>query len=194
MRILLIDTIGQPTMAALADSDGGEVRRSSWVTDGSEAEHILPAIQELLRTGARPDALACITGPGRFTSTRIGVAVANALSMAWGLPVIGMHRLSFLAHLARAEGSQALAMRGERQGEYYFVPAQEGGEVRVAQSIEALPAGCTVVDDGLFERYWVEGNKDFFLMLAAQIPAIPPETPLSPFYARAPNITTMKRL
>jgi tRNA threonylcarbamoyl adenosine modification protein YeaZ len=35
--------------------------------------------------------IACVTGPGGFTSLRVGVATANALGFTLGVPVAGVH-------------------------------------------------------------------------------------------------------
>lgn len=39
--------------------------------------------------GRKISGVAAVTGPGGFTNLRIGIAVANALAYAWGLPIAG---------------------------------------------------------------------------------------------------------
>lgn len=56
----------------------------------SEAEELLPAIDEILRENNR-DVFGIIVMNGadaRFSAIRSGVAAANALGFAWGMPVI----------------------------------------------------------------------------------------------------------
>ncbi len=67
------------------------------------AEKLLPAIQVLLKTksyqalpaGRQGKAIAVISGPGSFTSLRIGVVTANALAYAQRLPIIGISKEEF---------------------------------------------------------------------------------------------------
>ncbi|MGH3110348.1 MAG: tRNA (adenosine(37)-N6)-threonylcarbamoyltransferase complex dimerization subunit type 1 TsaB, partial [Gaiellaceae bacterium] len=67
----------------------------------SDAKALLGALDELLRdAGAAPadvGALVVGTGPGSFTSTRIGLAVARGLALALDLRVAGVSTLDALA-------------------------------------------------------------------------------------------------
>jgi len=66
----------------------GEIRNAQ---STNHAQHLLPAIERLLQDQgvAMKDIseIAVNPGPGSFTGTRVGVAVANALSFALGIPV-----------------------------------------------------------------------------------------------------------
>lgn len=59
-----------------------------------ESEKLLPAIDKLLRKNkAKPMDLrgvAVVTGPGGFSSLRVGLATANALGYALKIPVVGV--------------------------------------------------------------------------------------------------------
>ena len=69
------------------------------------ARTLLEDVDELLRNAdASPadlDALVVGTGPGSFTSTRIGLAVAQGLGLALELPVAGISTLEALASEGR---------------------------------------------------------------------------------------------
>jgi tRNA threonylcarbamoyladenosine biosynthesis protein TsaB len=88
---------------------------------GSEPRALLEAVDELLAdAGAAPadlDALVVGTGPGSFTSTRIGLAVARGVALALEVPVAGVSTLDALA--AAREG--ALPVIDARRREV-FVP------------------------------------------------------------------------
>lgn len=95
MLVLSFDTATSvATSALLADDDvlGERV---------SVARTLLEDVESLLRVaGARPeelDELVVGTGPGSFTSTRMGIAVARGLGLALGLPAAGVPTLDALA-------------------------------------------------------------------------------------------------
>ncbi len=77
--------------------------------EGSRNEKLLPAIDWLLTEAkvARSQ-LSCIAvtrGPGSFTGTRVGLATAQGLSLALGVPLLTMG-----THEAAAESSAAVSV------------------------------------------------------------------------------------
>jgi tRNA threonylcarbamoyladenosine biosynthesis protein TsaB len=95
MLVLAFDTATDVATSALVD-DGRVVGECT-----SEPRALLAAVDELLReAGAEPtdlNALVVGTGPGSFTSTRIGLAAARGLALALDLPVAGVPTLDALA-------------------------------------------------------------------------------------------------
>ncbi len=137
-------------MLLLAFDTATDVATSALVDDGrvlgertSVPRTLLEDVDELLRNaGASPadlDALVVGTGPGSFTSTRIGLAVAQGLGLALELPVAG---ISTLEALARA-----------REGVYPVVDARRR-EVFVLGPRVLAPTDLEVGagDDGRRER------------------------------------------
>jgi tRNA threonylcarbamoyladenosine biosynthesis protein TsaB len=101
MSILLaVDTSTQ--WMGLALYDGSQVLgESSWKTNSHHTVELAPALDDLLhRTGIVPSdlrALGVATGPGAFTSLRIGLAFIKGLALALRLPVAGVPSLTVLA-------------------------------------------------------------------------------------------------
>lgn len=154
--VLAFDTATDVATSALLD-DGRVLGERE-----SDARALLRAVDELLRdAGAAQEDLGALvvgTGPGSFTSTRIGLSVARGLALALDLPVAGVSTLDALA-AARAD---ALPVIDARRREV-FVPGPRAvapddlelepgtvcigsGALRYRQTLEDMAA--LVPDDG----------------------------------------------
>ena len=137
MLILAFDTATDVATAALVDGD--EILGERYTT----ARRLLAEVDTLLRQrSVHPSELGGLvvgTGPGSFTSTRIGIAVARGLALALGLPVAGVSTLSALA--AALPG--ALPVIDARRREV-FVP----GPAAIDPNGLSLEPGTTCIGDG----------------------------------------------
>ena len=136
MLILAFDTATDVATSALVDD--GEVLGERSSIARTLLEDVDALIRQASSSPSRLDALVVGTGPGSFTSTRIGLAVARGLGLALGIDGAGVSTLDALA--AGAEG--AMPVIDARRGEV-FVP---GGVSMPPGDVDA--AGRLCVGDG----------------------------------------------
>jgi len=188
LLILAFDTATDVASSALLDDD--EVLGERWSTPRT----LLEDVDALLRqASARPtdvEALVVGTGPGSFTSTRIGLAAARGLALALGIDGAGVSTLAALA--AGAEG--ALPVIDARRGEV-FVP----GVAAVAPENVAASGRLCVGDGAVRYREVLEtrgavippDDDPRHRPRAALHPrlatAFGPVDAIEPIYARAPD-------
>jgi tRNA threonylcarbamoyl adenosine modification protein YeaZ len=102
MLILAIDTSCGACSVAIVKS--GEIEplavRSEIMARG-HVEALAPMVEEASRVleggFASIDRIAVTTGPGSFTGIRVGVAMARAMGLALGIPVVGVSTLAAFA-------------------------------------------------------------------------------------------------
>jgi tRNA threonylcarbamoyladenosine biosynthesis protein TsaB len=150
----------------LAFDTATDLATSALVADGetlgertTRAQALLADVDALL-TVARlvPSDLTAIvvgTGPGSFTGTRIGLAVARGLALSLDLPVAGVSTLAALA----ASTARAFPVVDARRGEVFV-----SGPYAVRPEDVVLPPGSVCVGSGAL-RY-----RDLLMARGADVP------------------------
>jgi tRNA threonylcarbamoyladenosine biosynthesis protein TsaB len=103
MRTLVIESATEACSVALFEGDrlvAGEHR----IIGRGHAEQLVPMIAALPGRGEAARIVVSL-GPGSFTGTRIGLAAARALALAWGAECLGYPTLALVAAIAREQGS-----------------------------------------------------------------------------------------
>ncbi len=98
--ILALDTATRWT--ALALHDGKQIiAEQGWKSKNTQTVELTPAVNRLLSTAdiqaAELRAIAVASGPGSYTSLRVGMAVAKGISMAHQIPLVGVPTLDIIS-------------------------------------------------------------------------------------------------
>ncbi len=146
MIILAFDTATSVTTSALV-ADGAVLGERT-----SVPRTLLEDLDALLREASLEtgdvNALVVGTGPGSFTSTRIGLAVARGLAFALGVPAAGVSTLDALA--SGAAGAYPVVDARRRE---VFVP---GPRPVVPDDLELEPGALCVGDGAIRYRHTLE--------------------------------------
>lgn len=163
MRLLAIETATPASSVALAD-DRQVVAYAERVDRKGHASFLVPALDfcfaQASWSPADLDAVIVDIGPGLYTGIRVGVATAQALAAAAGIPLIPAVSLDALAYRAATGRRHIYAVIDVRRGEVAIANYQPlpGGVIRETQPeivtpdrlralLESDPADCLVVGD-----------------------------------------------
>lgn len=119
MLTLAIDCATEACSVALLD-DGELIGGTFAILGRGHAEQLVPMIAALPGKG-RADRIAVALGPGSFTGTRVGLAAAKALALAWHAELVGYPTLALVAAIAQRDRPGepvAVAMTGGH-GEWF---------------------------------------------------------------------------
>ncbi|GJM14192.1 MAG: tRNA (adenosine(37)-N6)-threonylcarbamoyltransferase complex dimerization subunit type 1 TsaB [Pseudohongiella sp.] len=132
-------------------------------TQRQSAQRVLPMVSELLSDAeismSDIQLISVVAGPGSFTGVRIGVAVAQGLSLSCEIPVVPLSSLALLAMAAISEGSgdRVLVSEEAREGELYFAAYQrsdsKGVEIVGAEQV-ARPENFETLPNELQDAAW----------------------------------------
>lgn len=120
MRILAIETATPGSSVALVE-DASTLAAASRIDRAGHATFLVPAIDFCFdQVGWSPSALDAVVvdvGPGLYTGIRVGLATAQGLAAAFGIPVIPAISLDALALEARTGHRLIWAVIDVRRGE-----------------------------------------------------------------------------
>lgn len=93
---LYLNTTERDSFVIALIGDDGVVRKKTVQSYRKHSEKLLASITQMLKQAKASlsdmRGIAAARGPGSFTSLRIGIATANALSYALQIPVIGVSK------------------------------------------------------------------------------------------------------
>ncbi len=155
MRILAIDTSCAAASVAVVESGRAEpLAAVSRAMTRGHAEALAPMVEEAANSIegglASLDRIAVTVGPGSFTGIRVGVALARAMGLALGVPVVGVSTLAALAaQLLSAPRPGVIAVVIDaRHGSAYFQLFEPSGRPLGPPRCDALRECVHGIGDG----------------------------------------------
>lgn len=130
VRILALETSTRRGSVALLEA-GRLVASLEHDEPNCHAERLLPLVERLISEADWPksslDRLGVGVGPGSFTGLRVGIALAEGLSVGLDRPLIGVGSLLAMAHGALAEhAGPCCALLDARRDEVFAAVYREG--------------------------------------------------------------------
>jgi tRNA threonylcarbamoyladenosine biosynthesis protein TsaB len=156
-RLLLIETATEVCSVALS-VDGMVVAEQTDEQCSSHAAVLTLQIEAVVQAAGTTlrdlDAVAVSSGPGSYTSLRVGASVAKGLCYALDLPLLAVDTLEALAHAAAAADSGEsdalhLPMLDARRNEVWLAAYRADGQC-------VAPAQPLVLDNNSFENWLTE--------------------------------------
>lgn len=126
MKVLAFDSSGGSCSAAMLRGERLLAQESAPMLRG-QAEHLVPMISRVMRAAGlgfgELDLIAITLGPGAFTGVRIGIATAQGLALATGVPALGLGSFEAVAAAVPADmlvGRSLLVAIESRRVELYL--------------------------------------------------------------------------
>ena len=150
MKILSIDTSTSSLSVCITDDDEviGEINLNNGLVHSTT---LMPAIENLFTVlnfdKSELSHIAVTVGPGSFTGIRIGVATANAFSIALNIPVISVSSLDAMSmNFISYEGTVITTIDAQR--DTYYVGVYRARDSKIEKIIEN-----TIMTDEELEEY-----------------------------------------
>ena len=144
MEYLFLDTADRDSYRVAVLNEQGDVvreKKEGGVAGNGDLERdLLPAIDSLIsgrgminqaRTEDSLKGILVVTGPGGFTSLRLGVTVANTLGWSMGIPVVGIKKVG-AENFQPVQSDAVMALKSMK--EYIPVVPEYGSDPNITLS------------------------------------------------------------
>jgi tRNA threonylcarbamoyl adenosine modification protein YeaZ len=158
--IVAIESASTDISLALARPDGSPVAHVGWTSDRRQGHETLPRLLGLLDEAgtslAAVGAVAVGIGPGSFTGLRVGMSLGKGLSLALGVPIVGLPSLRAWLD-AEPDSVAAIGRAGAREA-YLLLRDEEAPRLVDRDGLpELAPRAPVVAPAELAEAFGLAG-------------------------------------
>ncbi len=202
--ILAIDCATGPVSAAVW-KNGALAALVEDVRPVVQSARLLPMVEQVLAeahiTYKDLSAVACTVGPGSFTGIRVGLAAAQGICFAAGIPGVGFTTLEVMAYAARENTAPIFAVLNAGKGEWYYqaFSSQAGWKANTPPALGApdaarhgAPKNAQWIGNIQIDGQDIIASVPRADTLAALAATRSDALPLKPFYIRPPDVTLPK--
>ncbi len=194
--ILSIDSASFAYSAVLG-RDGAVVAQVTHDDAASRTRQLISVVDEAIGESRNSlDAIAVVVGPGSYAGLRVGIATAQGLALALGIPVIGVP--TFAAILEASKLNDGVVIHPAGRGQFAVQPVADGKlvgtfAVHDPGDITATCAGEGAGDLGGTEVSSLGRALAALRIVTEQATAGALETGAEAIYLREPHITVSRR-
>ncbi len=206
MEILAIES-SAPSGSLALWRDGRLVDVREFQSERAHNSVLFAPLDAVLRQAAALKLIVCGTGPGSYSGVRVGIAAAIGVSLARGVPLIGMPSV---CAISQAQGLDRYAVCGDARRGAWWWSVVEGGQLvqpPVAAPLEETAALATAWNGHIFtpdavsppfcQATPVIPRADILAAAAAGLSANTiarlAAQPVEPIYLSAPFVTVSKQ-
>ena len=154
MKVLFFDIASHNGIIACCSED--KVLASDKCDTRIGDDELVPVIEKVLKDSGvsydQLDCVACIIGPGGFTSLRVAVSCANTIADQIKIPSAGVHMSDYL--LARTDQSDVLWLHSTKKNELFVRGAkwEQPTHMEIDEFIKAAPKNAKWIGELIDEH------------------------------------------
>jgi len=134
----VINTSFDPHFCALFDAQNKLVAQTNWMIPREDGQQVWAFLKVHLPTDSKLSFIGGVSGPGSFSSLRVGGAILNALAFKFGLPI----------HQARADKVIKDFLESENLADIPFLLNSFSDRVFKVENETLMPVDFSTLDTG----------------------------------------------
>ncbi len=201
---LIIDTTKDKSIIALQDASGSFFDMRQELLNMTHSKLLLSKIDVLLRKHSvekkNIDGIVCVSGPGSYTGSRVGVATTNALAYALQIPAVALNKFEIATGIL-GEFSGFIVLPSYREHYLVFNTDAKCTEMLSENDLKNCDRDIVLVDEETAQKHDLDfpytsldyQSKRYVVKWGDISPNLFKKEGIVPFYFKDPKITQSKK-